>query len=131
MADIRWKQRFDNFEKSFLQLEKAVKQKKYSELEMAGIIQTYNFTFELAWRVLQDLLKFNGFNDLVSPKKVLQQAFNSEYIIDGEGWIEMLDKRNEMAHTYSSIETEHVIENIKDKYFNLIKALYCKLKQEI
>jgi nucleotidyltransferase substrate binding protein (TIGR01987 family) len=55
--EIRWKQRFQNFEKAIMHLQDAVKQLNLSELEKAGVIQFYEITFELAWKTVKDYLE--------------------------------------------------------------------------
>ena len=59
--DIRWKQRFENFDKAYKLLEKYSTKKKLSELEQAGIIQFFEMTFELGWKVLKDRLESDGY----------------------------------------------------------------------
>lgn len=73
-VDIRWKQRFENFEKAFKKLEEAVNEGELNELERNGLIQRYEFTIELAWKTLKDFLQDEGFK-LKSPKDVVRQAF--------------------------------------------------------
>ena len=54
--DVRWKQRFQNFIKAYQQLTNAVQQSEWSELERAGLIQIFEFTFELGWKTIKDYL---------------------------------------------------------------------------
>lgn len=58
--DIRWQQRFSNFEKALLFLQAGCLQKKWSQLEEAGLVQAFEFTFELAWKTLKDYLHQKG-----------------------------------------------------------------------
>ncbi|EEG77466.1 nucleotidyltransferase substrate binding protein [Dethiobacter alkaliphilus] len=74
LKDIRWKQRFQNFEKSFSLLEKYIAQKEKNELEKAGIIQFFEMTFELSWKLLKDYLEAVGYV-VNSPREAIKQSF--------------------------------------------------------
>ena len=127
--EIRWKQRFVNFEKAFQTLERTVAIEHPSEAERGGLIQFFEVTFELAWKTLKDYLEADGFQ-INSPRDVLKQAFQSGIVQDGHAWIEALDDRNLAAHTYNE-ETALKIERlIREKYFPAISALHETLKSE-
>lgn len=125
--DIRWKQRFQNFEKAFLFLQKATKISNLDELQQAGLIQSFEFTFELAWKTLKDYLESMGL-PLKYPREVLKQAFTSELIKNGTLWLEMLEKRNELTHTYDEVQTKKAVETIVQHYFAAIQQVYETLK---
>jgi hypothetical protein len=76
--DIRWEQRLSNFRKALAKLEEGIhtlKTEPLSELEKEGLIQRFEYTYELAWKTLQDLFKFKGYQDIAGPNPTLQQAF--------------------------------------------------------
>jgi len=126
----RWKQRFQNFEKAFKKLHQAVDLGEYSELERAGLIQTFEFTFELAWKTLKDILEFEGF-EVKSPRETIKQAFQTGYIKDGEGWLDVLAKRNLMSHTYDDEVSEEVSDLIQNHYYFLMAELSKTLTDKI
>jgi nucleotidyltransferase substrate binding protein (TIGR01987 family) len=125
----RWKFRFNNYAKAYQRLAEAVTRKKYDDLEAAGLIQAFAFTFELGWKTLKDLLVEEGF-DIKTPRQTIKQAFQSGFIKDGKLWLEVLDKGNIMAHTYDEQETNAAIKLIKNKYFPLLRDLYLLLEQK-
>ena len=127
--EVRWKQRFVNFEKSFQTLERTVAIEHPSEAERGGLIQFFEMAFELAWKTLKDFLEADGYQ-VKSPRDVLKQAFQSEIIEDGHTWIEALDDRNLAAHTYNEETALQIEKLIRDQYFPAIASLYQKLKQE-
>ncbi len=90
--DVRWKQRFQNFEKAFLFLSKATKRRSLDDLQAAGLIQSFEFTFELAWKTLKDYLEMMGVS-LPYPRLVIKHAYKTELIEDGTLWLEMLEKK--------------------------------------
>jgi len=120
--EIRWKQRFSNFEKAYQNLETAVNMKTYSKIERAGLVQYFEFTFELAWKTLKDYLESKGVSAKF-PREVIKQSFHYEIIKEGETWMDMLEKRNLFAHIYDEKNAEIASELIIDHYFNEIKQL--------
>jgi nucleotidyltransferase substrate binding protein (TIGR01987 family) len=99
--DVRWKQRFDNLKKAFAQLEKAVQQGEFNELERQGLIKAFEYTYELAWNTLKDFLMEKGNKDLMGSKDTIRLAFQLELIDDGDLWMEMVKSRNLTSHTYN------------------------------
>ena len=129
--DIRWRQRFGNFKKALGQLERFLEKSDLNELEIQGLVQAFEYTFELAWKTLQDLLIFKGFSGIAGPKPVLQQSFEDGYIGNGEGWMRMLESRNLASHTYNEEIAERIVKEIRREYFNLMQALMIRLENEI
>lgn len=128
-SDIRWKQRYQNFEKAFKKLEEALTQGDLSPLEKAGVIQIYEITFELAWKTIKDYLEEKGVQAKF-PRDAIKEAFKYEIIEDGELWLDMLQKRNLMAHTYDEKTADLAFNFITGHYFNAIKQVLLKLGEE-
>lgn len=97
----RWKQRLQNLGKAQQRLSKACSQETYNELELAGLVQTFEFSFELTWKTLRDLLEFEGF-DVASPRSVIRTALEARHLTSQqcETLLEALIKRNLLSHTY-------------------------------
>lgn len=130
--DIRWKQRFRNFDKAFRRLDEATRilpNDPDNFLLQAGIIQIYEFTFELAWKTLKDYLEAEGFTT-PSPKATLRQAFQSGYIQNGDLWLKALNDRNLTSHTYDDVIVMEVIKDIQEHYFYLLKDLHTWLRTQ-
>jgi nucleotidyltransferase substrate binding protein (TIGR01987 family) len=128
--DLRWKQRFENFERAIKLLQEVPELdiKKLSLLEKEGIIQRFEFTLELAWKTLIDKMEFDGLIiDKISPKMVLKEAFQTKYINNIEPWLEMIDDRNLLSHTYDFKIIEAIIPDIQLKYTPLLSDLYSSL----
>jgi nucleotidyltransferase substrate binding protein (TIGR01987 family) len=132
-SDIRWKQRFDNFERAFSLLKNAFEKdiSAMSDLEKEGVIQRFEYTFELAWKTIKDYLIYNGVSfDQITPKSVIKQAFAAKIIPDGQIWIDMLEQRNLMSHTYSNESFESVFDNIAKHYLVALEQIYKWLKKQ-
>lgn len=121
--DIRWKQRFVNFNKAILQFERFLQKEELNELENQGLIKAFEYTFELSWKTLQDLLILNGYKDVRGPGPVFQQSFQDGYIKDGKNWMKMLEGRNLTSHTYNEDAANEIIYEIRDAYFDLLSNL--------
>jgi nucleotidyltransferase substrate binding protein (TIGR01987 family) len=127
--DIRWQQRFQNFESAIAHLEAGVNKKNLSNLEKAGIIQIYEFTFELAWKTVKDYLEEKQVN-VKFPRDVIKEGFAYDILKDGDVWMDMLQKRNLMSHTYNEKNAELAYSLIVNEYFEALHDVYQKLKME-
>jgi len=101
VAPPRWQQRFENYKKALSQLEKFLQKDVLNELEEQGLIQSFEYTYEVAWKVLQDVLRERGFVDIAGPRPSIEQAFQIGLIQDGLVWMQMLKDRNLTTHTYN------------------------------
>lgn len=128
--DIRWKQRFSNYKKATTQLTEFIKKGELNKFEVQGLIQCFEYTFELAWKTMKDYLELEGF-EVKSPRGTIQTAFQIQLITDGHIWIDALNKRNLMAHTYDEEVAKEAEELIKLKYYPAIKELLNKLGEQI
>lgn len=121
--NVRWKQRFENFEKAYNQLSDAVVRfDTLDDLAKEGLVQRFEYTFELAWKTLKDFLESQG-EDVKFARDVIKKGFNTEIIVKGEVWLEMLQKRNLMAHTYNENHFNEVLDSIVNTYYDEIKQL--------
>jgi nucleotidyltransferase substrate binding protein (TIGR01987 family) len=124
--DIRWKQRFSNFERGVALLDEALQNvAELSMLEKEGVIQRFEYTIELAWKTLKDFLEESGLViSPVTPRQVLKDAFSANIIPDGQVWIDMVNTRNLLSHTYDSAVFEAAVVAIADRYLPALKALH-------
>ena len=131
--DIRWQQRFQNFDHAFILLRSAIEDKtieQLSDLEQEGVIQRFEYTYELAWKTMKDYLEENGIVfEEVTPRNVIKEAFAAKIISDGQAWIDMLLHRNLLSHTYDSQVFKSVLESIVSRYFPVIDHLHEYLLQ--
>lgn len=126
--DVRWKQRYANYKKAVMQLTEFVEKPDLNKFEAQGLIQCFEYTFELAWKTAKDYLEAQGFV-VRSPRQTIQLAFQTELIADGHVWIDALEKRNLMAHTYDENTTKEAERLIRVNYYSMIKALQDELEK--
>lgn len=133
--DIRWQQRLENYEKALLQLNKAAqlnRERPLSELERQGLIQSFEFTHELAWNVMKDYFTYQGNPEIRGSRDASREAFKNGLISDGETWMDMIVSRNQTSHTYDEKTAVEIAEVILNKYlilFNDFRKKMQKLKK--
>jgi nucleotidyltransferase substrate binding protein (TIGR01987 family) len=127
--NILWQQGFLNLQKSYAHLKLGVQKEGLSEIEQAGLIQFFEITFELAWKTLKDFLDFEGVV-AASPREVLKQAYAFQYLEQGDVWLEALEKRNLMTHTYQEEVAAFAVSLIKSKFSHLFQSLIDFLSQK-
>ena len=129
LKQIRWKQRFDNFTRAYLLLERTVQIENPSEAEKGGLIQFFEVSFELAWKTLKDFMESKGVS-AAFPREVLKKAFNSGIIDNGHLWLEALEDRNRTTHIYNEEVTDAVVARIRNEYYPMLKELYLFFTRE-
>ncbi len=120
--DIRWEQRFVNYKRALDQLNRAIDLshiRDLTELEQQGLIQTFEFTHELAWKVIKDYLFYQGNNRIMGSRDATREAFQNQMITDGEGWMDMINTRNKAVRTYDETTVEDVIWRTSEVYYSL------------
>ena len=128
--DIRWLQRFSNFEKALSNLERYLTSEAVlNELEEQGLIQSFEYTYELAWNTLRDFYLDQGEDTIQGSRDAIQIAFKRGLIIDGDVWMSMLKDRNKSSHTYNKETTDEIVNNIQTKYLHAFKELKLVLEK--
>ncbi len=125
----RWKQRFENLRRAHSQLQRGLAISGPSDIECQGIIKAFEFTFELSWKTLKDYLESKG-TEASFPRDVIKEAFHHEIIGNGECWLDMLGKRNLLAHIYDEKKAIEVIKLIRTDFTPAIDQLITFLTSE-
>lgn len=116
-ADVRWLQRLASLDRALESLKEACGREDLNLLEQQGAIQRFEFVFELAWKTLKDLLEFDGAKfESITARSVIKEAFAARIIVNGQTWIDMLEHRNQLSHTYN--------QEVFEKAFQLIRSCY-------
>lgn len=122
--DIRWLQRLDSYKKARQRLASAVtlaSTRKLTDLEKQGLIQAFEFVFELARNVIKDYFLYQGNPEITGSRDAIRVAFKNGLITNGEGWMEMIKSRNQTAHTYNEAVANEICEKILDSYHQLFE----------
>ena len=129
---IRWKQRFSNFTKAHAQLTDALdlmQQRPLSDLEKQGVIQAFEFTYELAWNMLRDYLLWQGSVSIAGSRDTIREAFKNGLINDGHAWMAMLQDRNRTVQTYNKKTADEILDHLDHRYATLFTELAARFKQ--
>ncbi len=131
--DIRWKQRFQNFEKAFLLLDEVAQKdiESFSKLEKEGIIQRFEMLIELSWKVIKDYLENQGYDNVKNGKQAIRQAFQDELITDAESWMQALQLRNLTSHIYDEKILLQTLNFVINDFYPITRDLYHSLKKEL
>ncbi len=131
--DIRWKQRFQNFDRGVVLLREALENgpSALSALEKEGVIQRFEYTFELAWKTIKDFLEAGGLViSPVTPRQVIKDAFAAKVLADGQAWVDMLDHRNLLSHTYDRAVFKTAVDAIAARYLPAMESLHVYLIEQ-
>ncbi len=130
--DVRWKQRFENFKnarKQFLVGLELSNSRELSSLEKQGLIQAFEFTQEMSWKVLQDYLKHQGIKEIVGSRDAFRLAFQNQLISNGELWLDTILTRNQTSHLYDESILEEVFEKVVHQYPVLFEQLEVRMNE--
>lgn len=120
---VRFGQRLDNLDKAVNQFKSALQADTSDPVVRSGLIQTFEFTFELCWKLMSDRLLYDGI-EVKTPRDAIKDSFKAGYIKDASIWLDALEKRNLMAHSYDESLSKQSEQLIKDKYSFAIIEFY-------
>ena len=124
--DIRWIQRFQNYQQALVRLAEAValsRQRALSDLEQQGLIQAFEFTHEMAWKTLKDFLEERGATEIFGSRDVTRKAFAEGLLEDGETWMDMIKARNLTSHTYKAEVAQDIVKDILGRFHPALVAM--------
>jgi nucleotidyltransferase substrate binding protein (TIGR01987 family) len=127
--DIRWQQRFSNYSRALTQLESFIDPPALNDREQQGLIKAFEYTFELAWNTLRDLLRSQGNTLLLGSRDTLREAFRLGLIDAGETWMQMIQDRNLTSHAYNRATADAIAAQITDTYLPCFQHLRDRLEQ--
>lgn len=125
-ADVRWKQRFENFQKALQKLVEAVAYIKNNnskgevvldEIIKEGLIQRFEYTHELAWNVMKDYATYQGDTTVGGSRDATREAFQLQLMSNGAVWMDMIGSRNKTSHTYNEATADEIYLKILNDYF--------------
>lgn len=133
--DIRWIQRFSNYRKALHRLGQAVDivtgqadwEEEIDDLLKEGLIQRFEYTHELAWKVMKDYAEYQGYTDVKGSRDALRKALEMG-LIDDSRWMESIEDRNLTSRYYDKIVMEKICNNILQVYYPLFKEIEKKLQ---
>ena len=131
-TDIRWLQRLENYTKALSNLTEAVElatQRPLSNLEKQGLIQSFEFTHELAWNVMKDYFAYQGNPSITGSRDAVREAFSKNLITNGEVWMSMIKSRNQTSHTNNQGIADEITDLIPQRYHAKLMVFLQSMQQ--
>ena len=129
----RWEQKLQSYHKALNRLAEMVNemdQRQLNDFEADGLIQRFEFTFELAWKLIKSYAEFQGTDkEIMGSRDAIRWAFENHLISDSATWMEMIKRRNDTSHTYDEDTAAEVVLRVKDSYYQAFVALYNEMKK--
>lgn len=124
------KDKLEAFKKAFNKLNESLSRNYLEDdIVMDATIKRFEFTYELAWKLMKTYLEYNGNLEATSPRRTIKEAFKEGLIEDGNAWLEMIIDRNKTSHIYDEENALEVLENIKKIYTNLFENLIDSIEE--
>ncbi|HIJ81861.1 MAG TPA: nucleotidyltransferase [Desulfuromonadales bacterium] len=127
--DVRWIQRFNNYSKALAQLTRFIEKGELNEFEQQGLIQAFEYTFELAWNTIKDYFEAQGEVSILGSRDAFRLAFRRGLIGNGETWMSMVTSRTLTSHTYNEETAEKIAGDVASLYFPEFVALHGRLAE--
>lgn len=125
--------KYDNFCKALANLnEGAELEEPYTVVEQTGIAALFGICFEQAWKLMKEVMEEHGrFEEKIgSPRAIIKVAYQCGMLHNCEGWLELLESRNLLAHTYNEEQALYVIKKVKSDYLALFAELRTELEEK-
>ena len=135
MANIRprWEQKLQSYHKALNRLAEVVNEmdkRQLNDFEADGLIQRFEFTFELAWKLIKSYAEYQGIDkDIMGSRDAIRWAFENGLISDSDTWMEMIKRRNDTSHTYDEDSAAEVVIRVKASFFQAFLSLYEAMKK--
>lgn len=131
MSKERLKEKFAEYKKAVNKLKEALEEDTSNPLLYDGVTQRFEFTYELAWKLMKLYLEYEGIVTVNSPRSAFKEAFAAGIITEGETWIDMINARNLTVHTYNEQMAKEIYYKVKDKYFPVFLAFADRMEENI
>ena len=129
----RWEQKLQSYHKALNRLAEVVNEmdkRKLNAFEADGVIQRFEFTFELAWKLIKSYAEFQGTDkEIMGSRDAIRWAYENHLISDSDTWMEMIKRRNDTSHSYDESTASEVVLRVKDSYYQAFVALYNEMKK--
>ena len=133
--NIRWQQRFSNYRKALIKLNQAVellstqieREEMVDELLQEGLIQRFEYTHELAWKVMKDYAEYQGYTDVRGSRDAIRKALEMG-LIDDKRWMDTIEDRNLTVHNYDNEIATEIYHNIMNVYAPLFVVFEQKMQ---
>ena len=131
MNQNKLKLKLEDLRKALCKLEDSLKKDPHEDdLYLDGIIQRFEFVFELSWKLMKGYLEYDGI-EVNSPRGAFREAFKVELIENGSAWIKMMENRNRTSHTYNQDTAWEIYDKVKKEYIVLFQEFFKTIDKKI
>lgn len=127
----RLREKLEDFSKALNRLKEALERDQSDDIVLDAVIQRFEFTYELSWKLIKAYMSYSGIADVKTPRQAFKEAFAAGLIDEGDVWLEMLDDRNLTSHTYDQSTARRVYEKVKNIYYPAMSKLKEAISREI
>jgi nucleotidyltransferase substrate binding protein (TIGR01987 family) len=127
--ETRWRQRYSNLKRAYALYDEGAKAASLNRLESEGLVQRFEYTFELSWKTMKDYLEAKGVSTAY-PRDTIKEAFAHGLVEDGEAWMTMLERRNLLSHTYDEKTFNEACSLVRGPFHTAIGRLVARLEKE-
>ena len=101
----------------------------YDNVVLTGLVGLYEICFEQSWKMMKEILEMHGYEEGAtgSPKIILKTAYKAGMIKDEHVWLEALQARNNVTHSYNQKIALGIVSDAKEEFYQM----FCDLKKEI
>jgi nucleotidyltransferase substrate binding protein (TIGR01987 family) len=131
MSKDRLYEKLEDFKRAATRLEEATKIPVTDDIVYDGVIQRFEFTFELSWKTMKMFLEYTGISEIRSPRATIREAFSYGLIENGDDWIDMMIDRNKTSHLYDEEEAKFIYQKVKNTYTKLLHDLIIQVEKEL
>ncbi|GAB4258823.1 nucleotidyltransferase substrate binding protein [Thermincola ferriacetica] len=118
MTKERIVEKLEKYKQALARLEEALTKKEPDQFVYDAAIKRFEFTYELAWKLMKALIEYKGGEDVHFPRDVFKEAYAKGLLENGEIWLDMLNDRNLSSHTYNRERAMEIFKRVKDRYFD-------------
>jgi nucleotidyltransferase substrate binding protein (TIGR01987 family) len=126
----RIQEKIINYKMVLNKLQRIVDEPEVNDYRLDALIQRFEFTYELAWKLIKAWLEYNGI-EARTPRDCFREAFTADLIRDGEGWMNMLVDRNLISHTYDEKDARKIGKNIEEHHYALLAKLITEIEERL
>jgi len=126
----RIQEKIINYKMALNKLQRIVDEPEVNDYRLDALIQRFEFTYELAWKLIKAWLEYNGI-EARTPRDCFREAFTADLIRDGEGWMNMLVDRNLTSHTYDEKDARKIGKNIEEHHYALLAKLITEIEERL
>lgn len=131
MKKERLYEKLEDYKRASSRLAEATELKITNDIVYDGVIQRFEFTFELSWKLMKIFLEYTGIEEMRSPRATIREAYTYGLIRDGDEWIDMMVDRNKTSHIYDEEEAKLIYVKIKTDYVVLLQKLIVNIEKEL